>query len=78
MDDRWLKRRVKMEINEREYNTILKALEIAELTVKNSLESYFLNDGDERAKFKAQLQDFKNTRESLIAKNKMEENNGAY
>lgn len=66
-----------MEINEREYNTILKALEIAEFTVKNSLESYFLNDGDERAKFKAQLHDFKNTRESL-AKNKMEENNGAY
>ena len=67
-----------MEINKREYNTILKALEIADYTIKKSLESYLLNDGDERAKFKAQLHDFKNTRESLIAKNKMEENNGAY
>lgn len=78
MDDRWLKRRVKMEISEREYNTILKALEVADLTIKKTLNSYLLNDGDERAKFKAQLHDFKNTRESLIAKNKMEENNGAY
>ncbi len=57
-----------MEVTEREYNTILTALDLAEFTLNNALKVSKLDDGNFIIKIRSQLNDFKELKESLIRK----------